>query len=497
MLKIKEVLFADELQTEYGIRRKNLLALRELMATPKQGIKDKLAESGFRERLFATDDGFWTSLAKLALRPWFSSLWTFQEILLARDAHGFCGDCHVNWTVLLKAAQSLQHIDVRSLYLRSLIHQSILDIWAAASGFANSQGSGRSLRGQPRWTMSTCLQLVTFRKATDPRDLVYGVLDLMPEETRAQVLVDYSLPEAAVYKNAMHLVCGQDDGSYAWIKILENTKHNAQSQRLELPSWCPDFTQKIKIFEIERGLVRSISKTTTDAVGQIWAPAPLSVDANRLAVLSFELDTVQESVLVASTAKAPKETGTSAIPESKRRLENVLCEGINREWLQQIDQIFLSRTGGEGSPSFAWLDHYARSKKDMTSSVEDLRIRLFDICKVYHQWPKPEPRTAREAIGHFGTVMGAGKMQCLIDWHRLVYANRARYFFITEAQLVGFARSPLHAGDRICYFPGGTGMHAVSAEGHRYLAQAEIHSLIDGFEVPPQDSNRWVKYQLQ
>ncbi|KAI1124008.1 heterokaryon incompatibility protein-domain-containing protein, partial [Nemania abortiva] len=93
------------------------------------------------------------------------------------------------------------------------------------------------------WTMKTPVALfdtilggVDFRKATDPRDQVYGLLGLVSEHMEDDLLrPDYSLTVSKVY-------------SRACCKIIQNSKNlrllsyaDRQSSVDALPSWCHDF----------------------------------------------------------------------------------------------------------------------------------------------------------------------------------------------------------------------------------------------------------------
>ncbi|KAJ8132135.1 hypothetical protein O1611_g1485 [Lasiodiplodia mahajangana] len=82
----------------------------------------------------------------------------------------------------------------------------------------------------------TVLGGVDFRKATDPRDQVYGLLGLVSEQTKDDLLrPDYSLSVSKVY-------------SRACCKIMQNSKNlqllsyaDRQTSVDSLPSWCHDF----------------------------------------------------------------------------------------------------------------------------------------------------------------------------------------------------------------------------------------------------------------
>jgi hypothetical protein len=76
---------------------------------------------------------------------------------------------------------------------------------------------------------------VASRKASDPRDLVYGILGLVESEEKIEP--DYNLSISQVFANcAIHIICEQRNLSFLAFNDLGRNKE------LGLPSWVPDWT---------------------------------------------------------------------------------------------------------------------------------------------------------------------------------------------------------------------------------------------------------------
>jgi hypothetical protein len=87
---------------------------------------------------------------------------------------------------------------------------------------------------------------------TDDRDRVYGMLGISREEDRKEWKPDYNASVRKVYIDTARRLLGRKDS----ILILHRAGLGS-SQRLELPSWVPDWS--------------SLETTTTLAFGRCWA----------------------------------------------------------------------------------------------------------------------------------------------------------------------------------------------------------------------------------
>ena len=92
---------AQTLEARYGLTKLNLEALRDLHSGLSLMMERATRALGTPERNLPSWSGpFWDSLLEYVTRPWFTRLWTWQEIRLARTALVFCGDIVLDWTIL-------------------------------------------------------------------------------------------------------------------------------------------------------------------------------------------------------------------------------------------------------------------------------------------------------------------------------------------------------------------------------------------------------------
>ncbi|KAF6783585.1 het domain-containing protein, partial [Colletotrichum musicola] len=144
-----------------------------------------------RDDLLAAKPGF----DKIARRPWWTRMWTFQEFFVARSIKVLCGDAAVRWKafdVLLPwiGALNMSHGQVLPQSLSQFTEiRNARNVW-----HSRIRDSGTLL-------LSTLLKMTGDRGAGEPRDHVFAVLGLVAEGAH-EVQIDYKAPVARVYHDA-------------------------------------------------------------------------------------------------------------------------------------------------------------------------------------------------------------------------------------------------------------------------------------------------------
>ncbi|KAI3393822.1 hypothetical protein diail_3598 [Diaporthe ilicicola] len=172
-------------------------------------------------------------------REWWSRIWVLQEAMLSPNPIVRCGDATLPF-------EAFVHLDdVRRGYVRP--ERRELD---------NAQSPGRFLiqanpfrhvltdypEEKPKVAagatpLAEYAALVDQFDATDPRDMIYGLLGLaMPADLRF-LAPDYSQSVADVYARATARFIIQYQ-SLMWLQFDNDTKHAGHA----LPSWCPDYS---------------------------------------------------------------------------------------------------------------------------------------------------------------------------------------------------------------------------------------------------------------
>ncbi|KAH6866585.1 hypothetical protein BKA58DRAFT_460355, partial [Alternaria rosae] len=123
------------------------------------------------------------------------------------------------------------------------------------SGSVSKTTCGRELTHHKR--LANILRITRARKATNPRDKVYGIMGLMSRHDIASpgLVVGYSLPVLDVYLSAC-VACMEVQGAHANITFLQDagsmaiTNQERPHARVTTegeywPSWIPDWTEAL------------------------------------------------------------------------------------------------------------------------------------------------------------------------------------------------------------------------------------------------------------
>ncbi|KAE8453859.1 hypothetical protein EG329_007635 [Mollisiaceae sp. DMI_Dod_QoI] len=182
------------------------------------------------------DDLTWTAVSSLFYRPWFTRVWVLQEALLARDAVVQCGKQSIDWLSLRKAM---------------LVLEDKLTLSSQLSAFLTSYGL--ALRGKSRWNLPRLLEWGGPRQCTDPRDKIYGILNMLSPELSRAITVDYNLETGELFKEAilahMHLT-----------KRVNLLRHCQLKNRMRnCPSWVPGWKSTDNFYRVSVSNARQVS----------------------------------------------------------------------------------------------------------------------------------------------------------------------------------------------------------------------------------------------
>lgn len=188
---------------------------------PFKYISQELA----REDLLAAKPG----LEKIADRPWWTRMWTFQEFIVARSINVLCGEMDVSWKpfdMLLPWAGALNRMH------GEVIPQSF-SVCVGVRNFRNVWHS--KIRDSGTLHLSSLLNVSSARGAGEPRDHVFALLGLVLEGTR-KVEVDYKAPLTNVYHDAT-VAAFEEAGEDVLFKAIGIKKVPG------LASWAIDFSE--------------------------------------------------------------------------------------------------------------------------------------------------------------------------------------------------------------------------------------------------------------
>lgn len=171
--------------------------------------------------------------------PWFTRVWTFQEIVLARSAVLKCGDYHMPWshleTLLVGMELYRPGQEVGRSFLRgsedaafemtkNRVYRRDPDLYDLATGPANV-------------SLIALLHELRKRQATDPRDKVYALLNVAIDVFSNDLRPDYHLSHLEVYAMTCKWLLARYR-NLAFLSLVE------KKDKPDLVSWVPDFRSK-------------------------------------------------------------------------------------------------------------------------------------------------------------------------------------------------------------------------------------------------------------
>jgi hypothetical protein len=174
------------------------------------------------------------AVCEFAYKPWFRRVWTVQEFFLARKSTFHCGVHTVDGAVL---EQTLYHLAKHNKFCCAVSIPFGLQI--ALNNFFLSTQALRTLR-VVRMSFLDCVSGFRFRKATNPRDKIYGLMGLGVGEGTNLVRPDYTLPVERVFEDFVTTFLHRTGN----LDILSHLR-NEQPQGLVLPTFVPDWSMDL------------------------------------------------------------------------------------------------------------------------------------------------------------------------------------------------------------------------------------------------------------
>ena len=194
--------------------------------------KDGVTRPSIPPRFPRRSASIWRAVESFLDRPWFSRVWTFQEVVLSKACTVYCGPCKISWGDLFDAFTS-------TLYANFNEYISDKNFRVGIVGAQRNR-----LRAGKRPALKALLQANRQRNATEPRDHVYALRGMLDEEIAHSIHVDYLMSLGEVYAKAAKVSIEQD-GSLAILGDVEY--RGTQESKLEMPSWVPDWRYRMSI----------------------------------------------------------------------------------------------------------------------------------------------------------------------------------------------------------------------------------------------------------
>ena len=393
----------------------------------------------------------WTDVEAFLERDWFSRVWILQEVVLAKSILIQSGDHTLSWAALdLVGALLVNRPKNDVAPIRDLGEFMLQMVNARVTHGAIAIEQKRSFL-----SLTALLRDMRARKATDPRDKVYGLLGIAFGQSESSLRPDYTKDWPQVYTNTTNSLLAHDK-KLSILKLVE-VKARMETQ---IPSWVPDlrsydhmnFLYQPRLIIRPENLYRSAGDTFTvsQSVG----------DAKLLAVRGLYVG------LITSVSKPPDNlTGNVALGA------RVLDGG---EWFQFAQGC--AKNGLYPPTGEPLIDAFARLR------VGDSLGRL---GSEHTERPKPGeyPSPGNMSFSATGDGLLRGDRE---DIGNLILSNTTRRcLFITDSGYMGLTRWSNQVGDKVYVLLGGDMPFVLRPKNNHFLFRGEayVHGIMDGEAV--------------
>ncbi len=189
------------------------------------------------------------AIVSLFERDYWRRLWVVQEIFNARYITVHCGSTKIQWTVYQRASEAFSRyradLDFYFPIGRRDSSRHVISLYQ----FSYSQvlvyqgpGSLPDLRSYMEFGEGSLLEVLRAcrRKfASDARDKIYGILGVLPEETRMEFRADYSLSVKDVYTEVVDYLLKTTERLDVICDAIHFPVHTGSAN---LPSYVPDWS---------------------------------------------------------------------------------------------------------------------------------------------------------------------------------------------------------------------------------------------------------------
>ncbi|TAQ88902.1 hypothetical protein B7494_g2779 [Chlorociboria aeruginascens] len=356
----------------------------------------------------------WFALPALYRRDWFFRVWTFQEIMLAKNATVLCGDRAIPWTAFQHLGDKLS--DTQLLWISRPFGQ---DRFSPLRDLQHPHKNGEWF-----WTY---LQGARDRSCRFKEDRIFGMLALAPQSIQTKIKVVYHNEDPDYYIQVYRA---------ATIAFLEElpletvlTAAPSSGKAEKMPSWCPDWSLRNNPNAPQARFKADITHFALRG----WSVDPL--DHGILVVRGQQIDIVKEVI-----------------------------DDYSYYWPNGISGI-----DGPADKMLQWLNHCealtrrtVASDEAATDAYWKTLLSYSDIHNQFNFPPDPVRGLAahrrrlaesRDSIPLAQTTLSSEDLQALGPF--LAYIGvlwPGKVFFSTKEGTIGLGDKGIAAGDSICLF---------------------------------------------
>jgi hypothetical protein len=222
----------------------------EYLMQPKESVSAGIGAS-VPLLMTPTAEPEWIAYRNLLRRPWFTRVWTFQELALSQEAFIICGHESVSWVLFFSVFEMIATHDKKFPG-----HEShLIDLSAVGNiirgmtiGQRLMQTKRRPSKGSDLLHPPGSMELLSLVKylqkneATEPSDKIYALLGVADDADRSMPGVDYQVHFRTTYSAFSHWFINRYH-DLSVLRLVRATPARTMSKVGcgDLPSWVPDF----------------------------------------------------------------------------------------------------------------------------------------------------------------------------------------------------------------------------------------------------------------
>ena len=431
--------------------------LNALLEAIRENREIRLTAPAFAQRQLPDfHHPIWQALADIFYNTWFSRLWTFAEVLLAKECAVRYGDRIVAWPEFFKIGMALSQTQ---LLYHPLVqvpaqrqHPDGLPPFSRLRSFMFPLEDGRWF-----WLH---IREGRFKGVLKPVDRIYALLSLASEEVRQAIPVDYSDQAQEHYWN-LYKVAAKALMQYFPLQLTLDAVESV-SRPAQLPSWCPDFH-------------------SPPTAGSYGGHAQAGFGAPKL----FREHPTNDNVILVDGTVA------DSIDE--------IIRDFQWSWPQQ-DFSSIYGANGDASKIVAWLDRCWNLVKRTCPDETGARAAYWQVLLGYIPDLQPDdfPAYPSEGLNALKlrlqeNMTSTPRDQSALadsDWAKIqpVMAHlgklwRNKVFFSTAGGRLGYASKSVASGDKICVFFGESHLYVLRdklQDQYQFVSVAFVRGLMQG-----------------
>ena len=393
----------------------------------------------------ARESPVWGAMEALLRSPWFSRIWTFQEIIVAANAVVYCGSHMMPWERFIKLIKWI-HVCGHSKSVNYLDNEA-LTAGEAQMLYHNKNASRSRLR-----SLSYALLRTRNRDATDSRDKIYALFGLLSEGSGLlgqELYPDYTLSSRDAYIAFAKwcLIMEQD------LMILSAARPRREG--IDLPSWVPDWECKdfhaLLVGQRSDGF-RSFQASGTSRPFSNSGPAD---SINTLHLRGGILCTIAE--ISDPTDILSNLDDRKWIPTASHYADMAKQLGLPEQYLGQPAGLAYGRTLGAGLT----MGFCERDDGRLCAGARE-NVWRANLTWKKQGHPQPPPLEVLHEIGLHTNKMIRGR----------------KFFTSGEHGLIGLCPDTARVGDVVCILLGGEVPYVLRTFGGEPVKQADVNLII-------------------